>query len=104
MTKFTNLKHSIIGCNAITGRINFKLNQLQAAKSKKVKLPFWWTFALYQTKVRRSGRLYQAKAPIRHGTRLAHARAMPDQGLYTGVGAGAGAGKGAGAESGAEKQ
>ena len=74
MTKFTNLKHSIIGCNASTGRINSRLHQLQVAKSKKVKLPFWWTFALYQTKVRRSGRLYQTKAPIRQGTRLARAR------------------------------
>ena len=88
MTKFINLTHSNIGCNAITGRINFR-----------------WTFPLYQTKVRRSGRLYQTKAPIRQGTRPATpARAIPDQGLYTGVGAGAGAGKGAGAKGGAGKQ
>lgn len=74
MTKFTNLKYSIIGCNASTGRINFWLHQLQVAKSKKVKLPFCWTFPLYQTKARHSGRLYQAKAPIRQGARLASAR------------------------------
>lgn len=51
--------------------------------------------ALYQTKVRRSGGLYQTKAPIcqvRQARQVPH-HTTPDQGLYTGVGAGAGAGK-----------
>lgn len=55
--------------------------------------------ALYQTKVRRSGGLYQAKAPIcqvRQARQVPH-HTTPDQGLYTGVGAGAGAETGAGA-------
>lgn len=55
--------------------------------------------ALYQTKVRRSGGLYQTKAPIYQGApgSPGAGHTTPDQGLYTGVGAGAGAETGAGA-------
>ena len=115
MTKFISLKHSIVSCNAIINRVNFKLNQLKVAKSKKVKLLFYWTFTLYQTKVRRSGRLYRAtvlalycavvlalyQTKVRRSGRLFHFttrkrrpathathRAAHAQGLYRGVQAG----------------
>lgn len=54
--------------------------------------------ALYQTKVRRSGRLLRftrlKRRSARSARRTTATRTTPDQGLYTGVGAGAGAGKG----------
>lgn len=101
MTKFINLKHSIIGCNAITGRINFWLHQLQVAKVKEGKTHR--AAGLFHFTRLKSGVLVDFTRLKRRSARApgapAPARAMPDQGLYTGVGAGAGAGAGKGSWS-----
>ena len=104
MTKFINWKHSNIGCNANTSRINSRLNQLQVAKVKEGKTHHAAGLSHF-TRLKSGAlvdftRLKCRSARVRQARQVPD-RAMPDQGLYTGVGAGKlelemGAGAGAG--------